>query len=102
MDCKPNAIVRIFRARGAMFACVPEEAGGVGSSSSSDSVALAGGVVGGGESNSPILGRSDDWPLAWPGDARPYFDYLLVVFSGDDIEAMDKRDNMREVCISST
>lgn len=67
-------------------------------------MALARGVVvdarvGGGDSGkAPILGRSDDWPLAWPGDARPYFDYLLVVFSGDDREAMDKRDNMREVC----
>lgn len=70
-------------------------------------MALAEGVVvdarvGGGENadgsgKGPILGRSDDWPRAWPGDTRPYFDYLLVVFSGDDREAMDKRDNMREV-----
>lgn len=69
----------------------------------SDSVALAGGGVadaragGGGDGNGPIVGRSDDWPLAWPGDTRPYVDYLLVVFSGDDLDALDKRDNMREV-----
>lgn len=84
-----------------MFICVPEETG----AGSSDSVGLAGVVVGdarvggAGSGNGPILGRSDDWPLAWPGDARPYFDYLLVVFSGDDREALEKRDNMREVSI---
>eukprot|EP00903_Cladosiphon_okamuranus_P008892 g8512.t1 len=80
--------------------------GTVGGAGSSDSAVLAGVVVdasvggggtGNGNGNDPILGRSDDWPLAWPGDTRPYFDYLLVVFSGDDRVAMDKRDNMREI-----
>lgn len=48
--------------------------------------------------NEPIYGRFDDWPLSRPGDTRPYFDYLLVVFSGDDTYAMEKRDDMRKVC----
>lgn len=66
----------------------------------SDSVALAAGVDTGNNNNNnngPILGRSDDWPPAWPEDSRPYFDYLLVVFSGDDQDARKKRDYMREV-----
>lgn len=90
--------------------CVPDDTlcNTLAGAGSSESVALAGGVVvdargvgGGDNGNGPILGRSDDWPRAWPGDTRPYFDYLLVVFSGDDREAMDKRDNMREVYYTS-
>lgn len=102
---------RVFRcrSRGAvhvLFCFAPDDTlcNTLAGAGSSESVALAGGVaidargVGGGDNgNGPILGRSDDWPRAWPGDTRPYFDYLLVVFSGDDREAMDKRDNMREV-----
>ena len=73
-------------------------AGGAGS----DSVALAvGGVGDNNNNNGPILGRSDDWPVAWPGDSRPYFDYLLVVFSGDNQDARKKRDYMREVKITT-
>lgn len=45
----------------------------------------------------PILSRDDDWPSTWPGDNRPYLDYLLVVFSGDDLDALAKRENMREM-----
>lgn len=45
----------------------------------------------------PILSRDDDWPLTWQGDRRPYYDYLLIVFSGDDLVALAKRENMREV-----
>lgn len=65
----------------------------------SEGVALAEGVDTGNNNNNngAILGRSDDWPPAWPGDSRPYFDYLLVVFSGDDQDARKKRDYMREV-----
>lgn len=47
--------------------------------------------------NNLIVGRSDDWPLLRQGETRPYFDYLLVVFSGDDRDALAKRENMREV-----
>lgn len=47
--------------------------------------------------SSPILGRKDDWPLTWAGDRRPYYDYLLIVFSGDDVNALTKRENMRKV-----
>lgn len=64
-----------------------------------------GGTVGEGEgegASGPILGRSDDWPLARPGDARPYVDFLLVVFSGDDTDALAKRQNMRDVSVRST
>ncbi|CAM9754890.1 unnamed protein product, partial [Hapterophycus canaliculatus] len=69
-----------------------------------ESAALVGGAtdtggaaVEGDSKSGPILGRSDDWPLARPGDTRPYVDYLLVVFSGDDTDALAKRENMREM-----
>eukprot|EP00904_Undaria_pinnatifida_P001183 jgi/Undpi1/11065/HiC_scaffold_30.g13363.m1 len=51
----------------------------------------------GGRGDRVIVGSSDDWPVAGLGDSRPYYDYLLVVFSGDDRDALAKRENMREV-----
>ncbi|CAB1098849.1 GT31 [Ectocarpus sp. CCAP 1310/34] len=90
---------RLVRSQGSL--------GGFGSGGETGGLDLAvgGGGLGvrvGGDNNNnnnngPILGRSDDWPVAWPGDTRPYFDYLLVVFSGDDTDALAKRDYMREM-----
>lgn len=71
--------------------------GGPGIDSTSRGQLAGVGNVGG-----PIVSRSDDWPLATPGDKRPYFDYLLIVFSGDDQDALAKRENMREVRASFT
>ena len=47
--------------------------------------------------NMPIMSRSDDWPQPRRGDTRPYFDFVMVVFSGDDKEGLAKRDSMRSV-----
>lgn len=58
---------------------------------------MGGAATEGEGSTGPIMGRSDDWPVAWPGDKRPYFDFLLVIFSGDDTNALEKRENMRQV-----